>query len=107
MAYGFFCIGTANPANPLHPEQALESLIERDGEWDVLLVERDMPVMDAFSITAQLRDFEKARRNRASTLRASAVEEHGRLASAAGYRHGMDRDVDGETRLEHGSSTLA
>lgn len=78
--------------------QALEALIEGDGEWDALVIERDLPVMDAFGVTAGLRDFEKARRNRASNLRATAVQDHARLA--AGTRvHGIDRDVDGANKV--------
>eukprot|EP00752_Nemacystus_decipiens_P011149 g9905.t1 len=61
-------------------KQVLEALIDGDGEWDALVVERDTPVMDGFQIASSLRDFEKARRNRAATVRAAAVEEHGRTA---------------------------
>lgn len=71
-------------------------LFDRDGEWDALLVERDLPVMDGFGIAEALRDFEKARRNRASTIRAAAVEEHGRAADKS-RGHGIERDDGGET----------
>ena len=54
--------------------------------------------MDGFGITSSLRDFERARRNRTSTVRAAAVEEHGKLTTAASTRgHGLERDVLGET----------
>lgn len=59
-------------------------LIDGDGEWDALVVERDMPVMDGFQITSALRDFEKARRNRASTVRAAAVEGHAETGGGTG-----------------------
>lgn len=59
-------------------------LIDGDGEWDALVVERDMPVMDGFQITSAMRDFEKARRNRASTVRAAAVEGHAKAGGGAG-----------------------
>lgn len=63
--------------------KVLEWLIDGDGEWDALVVERDTPVMDGFQIASALRDFEKARRNRASTVRAAAVEDHAKVAGRA------------------------
>lgn len=69
--------------------------MDGDGEWDALLVERDLPVMDGFEIASSLRDFERARRNRVSNVRASAVEEH-RRAGAQARGHGIERDVGGE-----------
>ena len=81
-------------------EKVLEALIDGDGEWDALVVERDTPVMDGFKITSALRDFEKARRNRASTARAAAVEEHARAAGGAATS-GLgteQRDAGGKTR---------
>lgn len=76
----------------------LEALIDGDGEWDALVVERDTPVMDGFQIASALRDFEKARRNRASTVRALAVEEHAKAAGGAiASGLGMEqRDTGGE-----------
>lgn len=73
--------------------KALEALIDGDGEWDALVVERDTPVMDGFEIASGLRDFEKARRNRASTVRAAAVERHGHTKGGGG----LERDSGGET----------
>ncbi|CAM9555819.1 unnamed protein product [Scytosiphon promiscuus] len=65
-------------------KQVLEVLIDGDGEWDALVVERDVPVMDGFQITSALRDFEKARRNRAATARAAAVEGHADAGGGVG-----------------------
>lgn len=74
-------------------------LIDGDGEWDALLVERDTPVMDGFRIASALRDFEKARRNRASTVRAAAVEGHAIGVGGATIRgHGLEWDPGGNTR---------
>lgn len=56
------------------------------------MVERDTPVMDGFEIASGLRDFEKARRNRASTVRAAAVERHGQAKGGGG----LERDSGGE-----------
>ena len=70
-------------------------LIEGDGEWDALLVDRDLPVMDGFAITAALRDFERARRNRTSAARAVAVEEHNRRGVQS-RGHGIEKNVRGE-----------
>lgn len=87
-----------NPVEtPVRPNQVLESMIDGDGDWDALLIERDLPVMDGFGVTAGFRDFEKARRNRASSQRTAAVEKHGRRPTRS-YRHGMERDLDGEQR---------
>lgn len=75
----------------------LEALIDGDGEWDALVVERDTPVMDGFEIASTLRDFEKSRRNRASTVRATAVEGHAKAAGgAAASGLGMERDTGGK-----------
>lgn len=72
-------------------------LIDGDGEWDALVVERDTPVMDGFEIASALRDFEKARRNRASTVRAAAVEGHASGVGGDTTRgHGMERDPGGK-----------
>lgn len=54
-----------------------------------------MPVLDGFGITSALRDFERARRNRASTVRAATVEEHGKV-TASTRGHGLERDIGGE-----------
>lgn len=79
--------------------KVLEALIDGDGEWDALVVERDTPVMDGFQIASALRDFEKARRNRASTVRAAAVEEHAKTAGGAtmGGLSVEQRDTGGKT----------
>ena len=76
----------------------LEALIDGDGEWDALVAERDTPVMDGFQIASALRDFEKARRNRASMVRAAAVEEHARAAggAASSGRSVEQRDTGGK-----------
>lgn len=58
-------------------------------------MERDLQVMDGFGMTTALRDFEKARRNRASTIRSAAVEDHGQRITEAKRGHGIERDVDG------------
>lgn len=74
-------------------------MIDGDGEWDALVVERDLPVMDGFGIASGLRDFERARRNRASNVRAVAVQEHGKSSSTKTRGHGIERDVEGKTAI--------
>ncbi|CAM9154605.1 unnamed protein product [Discosporangium mesarthrocarpum] len=74
-------------------KQVLEAIIEGEGEWDVLLIERNLPVMDGFGVTAAVRDFEKAQRNKAARLRGNAVEEAGREWRRRGG-HGVERDKD-------------
>lgn len=97
-----------NPVQNDHSEIArnvkkvLEMLIDGDGEWDALVVERDTPVMDSFQIASTLRDFEKARRNRASTVRAAAVERHANGVGGGTTRgHGIERDTGGKCRFKH------
>ncbi|CBN77180.1 Response receiver [Ectocarpus siliculosus] len=75
-------------------KQVLEALIDGDGEWDALVVERDTPVMDGFQIASALRDFEKARRNRSSMVRAAAVEGHAKAGGGGTTTHGQGRQQD-------------
>lgn len=72
-------------------DQVLEALIDGDGEWDALVVERDTPVMDGFQIASGLRDFEKARRNRSSMVRAAAVEGHVKAGGGGATTGGQGR----------------
>lgn len=74
--------------------QVLEALIDGDGEWDALVVERDTPVMDGFQIASALRDFEKARRNRSSMVRAAAVEGHAKAGGGGATTGGQGRQQD-------------
>ncbi|CAM9193873.1 unnamed protein product, partial [Choristocarpus tenellus] len=60
-------------------KQVVEAVIAGDGEWDVLLVDRDLPVMDGFGVTTTVRNFEKTQRNRAASLRANKVEEYQKM----------------------------
>lgn len=51
-------------------------------------------MLDGFGITAGLRDCEKARRNRASKVRAAAVQGYGRLSTET-RGHGIEKDLNG------------
>lgn len=93
-------IQTSTATYEKNNNKALEALIEADGEWDALLVERDLPVMDGFGIASALRDFEKARRNRASSIRAVAVEGREKVDIRT-RGHGIERDPEGEIVNEH------